>query len=275
MKYLPFVFLFLIYACTHTGEQTSKNKSSDTLNSDTLSYTYQELTKASKYLVENGTSVDSTYFRVYHPKFLDAVITGLVHSAIWLEGEDGFEEAAQAFIEGYDEFVEEESTHRVSMPWFKEIQSSVCLNTPRLLTLKTTYQQYTGGAHGNTVVIWSNYDVVQHQKIQLSDFIIKEKLPALTKMAEQQFRKMENLADTVSLEKDFFFEHGIFALNDNFGLTKDGLLFYYNEYEIKPYSEGSTTIKLPYADLKDFLSNRGKEYVKDIEKVIAYDKKTH
>ena len=273
MKYLPFVFLFLIYACTHTNEQTSKKSLSNALDNDTLSYTYQEFAKSSRYLVEHDTSVDSTYFRVSYPKFPDSTIMGLVHPAIWLEGEDGFEQAAQTFIEGYDEFVEEESTHHVSMAWFKNIQSSVCLNTPRLLTLKTTYQQYTGGAHGNTVVVWSNFDIVQHQKIQLSDIIIKEKLPALTKMAEQQFRKMENLADTASLEKDFFFERGIFALNDNFGLTKDELLFYYNEYEIKPYSEGSTTIKLPYADLKDFLSNRGKEYVKEIERAVIDDKK--
>ncbi len=267
MKNIPVVLLFLIYGCvSNTGEQSSRQVSFNTSNRDTLPYVYQYFTKSSRYLVENDTTVDSTYFRVSYPQFSDFAFNELVKPAILLEGEDSFEEASLAFIDGYDEFVEEESTHRVSMPWFKDIQSFIHLNTPTVLSLTTTYHQYTGGAHGNTVAVWSNFDIVQRKKINLTDIIIPEKLSELTRLAEQQFRKMENLADTASLEKDFFFERGIFALNDNFGLTKDDLVFYYNEYEIKPYSEGPTTIRLSYADLENFLSSQGKEYVKDIEK---------
>src|SRR5690606_9975469 len=108
--------------------------------------------------------------------------------------------------------------------WFKDVRSIVCVNTPRVLSLKTEYYQYTGGAHGNTVVLWSNYDILKKKKIVLSDIIAQDKYTELTKMAEKEFRKLENLADTASLGTDFFFEDGIFVLNDNFGFTKNSLI---------------------------------------------------
>jgi len=267
MRNLIFVPLFFMLACVgNSTDRSSQTSSADSTPVDTLSYVYRSFTKSSQYLVEKDSVVDSTNFKITYPEFSDSSINNLIKSAILIEGENNFQDAAQTFIDGYDEFIEEETTQQVRMPWFKHIQTSVSLNTPKLFALTTMYQQYTGGAHGNTVVIWSNFDVSQKQKIKLSNIISADKLPELTKKAEQRFRKMENLSDNAPLDKDFFFENGIFALNDNFGLTKDELLFYYNEYEIKPYSEGPSIIRLPYTELTDILSTQGKEYVDDIKK---------
>ncbi len=268
MKYLVFIsFLFTLGCGPGQGERTGQYDLTGAIGRDTLKYVYQSFINISKYIIENEGNMDTSYFRISYPEFSDSAINDLIKPSIWIEGEENFEHAAEAFIAGFDEFVEEESTSAIHTPWFKNIQSSVCVNSPVLFSLRTQYQQYTGGAHGNSVVIWSNFDILQNKKIELSDIIVRDKFPELTKRAEKQFRKIEDLTDTASLEKDFFFEHGIFALNDNFGLTKDELVFYYNEYEIKPYSEGITVIRLPYTGIMDILNNQGKAYIEDIQKL--------
>lgn len=235
------------------------------LTGDTLTYSYQDFIKTSQYIIANEKTIDTSYFRISYPQFSSDAFNMLIKPAIWIEDENSLDEAAQSFIEGYDEFVEDPSTQVLTAAWFKDIQSRIYLNTPKVLSLKTEYHQYTGGAHGNNVAIWSNYDVLRAKKIELSDIISQDKYAELTKIAEKEFRRIENLADTASLKEDFFFTDGIFTLNDNFGLTKSNLIFFYNEYEIKPYSEGNTIIELPYADLGNVLNKRGKGYIKSIQ----------
>jgi len=56
------------------------------------------------------------------------------------------------------------------------------------------------------------------------------------------------------LEKDGgLFENKI-AYNDNFAVTKEGLKFYYNNYEIAPYASGPTEILITYSELNDLIS---------------------
>jgi hypothetical protein len=139
------------------------------------------------------------------------------------------------------------------------------LNTPLFLTLKTSIDQYTGGAHGNHLTFFAVFDLDLFKKMELTDLIVTGKLKDLTKLAEKHFRRQENLSDTSNLSKDFFFEDGIFALNDNFGLTKDKLIIYYNEYEIRPYADGITTIEIPYEEVQEILNARAKRYIKSIQ----------
>ncbi len=165
----------------------------------------------------------------------------------------------------YNEFVEENSTKYIFFPWYKNVVATVWINTPLVLTLSTFVDEYTGGAHGLHYNILSNIDVTTKRKIELKDIIQKEKMKDFTKKAETLFRKLENLSQNESLEDKFFFENGIFALNDNFGLTKSNLVFYFNEYEIKPYAEGPTTLEIPYEEIDEFLSPQGKTYVASLK----------
>jgi hypothetical protein len=104
------------------------------------------------------------------------------------------------------------------------------------------------------------------RKIELTDVVEAEKIETLRQIAERHFRNVENLSDTTSLATDYFFTDGIFVLNDNFGFTENNLMFYYNEYEIKPYVKGSTTVEIPYTEIVEILSVRGQEYINSFKK---------
>jgi hypothetical protein len=45
------------------------------------------------------------------------------------------------------------------------------------------------------------------------------------------------------------FEGGKFALPENMGLTRDGVLLFYNSYEVAAYAEGETKFVIPYGKL--------------------------
>ena len=74
----------------------------------------------------------------------------------------------------------------------------------------------------------------------------------LTYMASTIFRKQEGLSPTQSLE-NYFFENQKFSLNTNFLITKKGLLFYYNSYEIRSYAEGPMELLVPYTAISGLL----------------------
>ena len=261
-----FIFFFVTISCANERTKTTSSaSSSEYALQDTVDYSYHTKREISPYFVGDSTHIDTAYYQITYPIFANKEIDNALQEAIFIDRENNADEAALSFLNGYNEFVEESSTIAIHSAWYKKAQSQIILNTPLFLTLQTSIQEYTGGAHGNHVTIFTVFDTDRLKKLKLEEIIATGKLNELTKKAETKFRKQESLSDTSSLTKDFFFEDGIFALNDNFGLTKDRLIIYYNEYEIKPYSEGVTVIELPYEDISDILNARGKRYINNIQ----------
>jgi hypothetical protein len=44
---------------------------------------------------------------------------------------------------------------------------------------------------------------------------------------------------------------------DNFYITRDGIGFYYNQYDIAPYASGAFDIFIPFSELNDVLIKGG------------------
>ena len=259
---LFFFFSFLSISCL--GNQSNTATTQETTNIDTIKYSFKSIKKTSQYLAGEEDVLDTAYYSIKFPHFEKKEINDIIVGGIFIDGEENEDQAAQSFIDGYNEFVEESSTKKLRYAWFKEVNTDILSISPLLISLQTFVNEYTGGAHGNHYAIISNYDLNTQKKIELAEMLLPNQFKNLTKIAEKHFRKQENLDDSASLSKDFFFEDGIFALNDNFGLTKKSLIIYYNEYEIKPYAEGPTTLEIPLNELDNILSDRGKKYIQSI-----------
>lgn len=273
-------FLFIALLCRCGSPQTDRDHEATapvidstlsdsivrkTTSIDSISFVYQDVRIESPYLSGDADNPDTSYYQIRYPVFSQAPINTLVRNAIFVEGEVDAKQAAQAFVDGYNEFVEEESTQYITA-WVKEIESKVVINAPHLLSICTRLYEYAGGAHGHSVAIWNNYDLQNMRKISIHDLVNEQQLPHFTAIAEQKFRDAEGLNTDSPLDKDFFFTDGIFALNDNFGLTENDFIFYYNEYEIKPYAQGSTAIRIPYSEIMDMLTPAGRAYLTKINK---------
>lgn len=63
---------------------------------------------------------------------------------------------------------------------------------------------------------------------------------------------------TLLADAGYWFEDGRFALADNSAVTRRGLRFRHDAYEIAPYSTGPTTLDLPWAVVAPMLQVKEK-----------------
>ncbi|PRD56176.1 DUF3298 and DUF4163 domain-containing protein [Sphingobacterium gobiense] len=255
------------YNCVNRNtsqEDTSAVQNSLAPVTDTLDYHMEAFKEISPYFSADGTALDTTYYAARYPVFSAAIDT-LVREAIFVDGEHTPSQVAESFLGGFNEYAEEQinSDQPSFHAWFRNQDCEVVLNVPGFLTLKNAISEYTGGAHGIEIEIWSNYDIQNRSKLALTD-LFQDTL-ALRQIVEHHFKKQEQLSDTSSYGSAYFFEDETFTLAENFGLTRAGLLFHYNPYEIKSYAEGPTTLIVPYHALTDVMTDKGKRLLKAIK----------
>lgn len=118
--------------------------------------------------------------------------------------------------------------------------------------------------YSNATTSFINWDVKQKKNLKLTDILTEDYNTPLNKVAEKIFRKEENLTDTSSLKRDYFFPNSVFRLNNNFLITPVGLRFVYNVGEIKPKAAGQTEVLVPYDQIKTLLKPNSvvSQYVK-------------
>ncbi|MFR4739052.1 DUF3298 domain-containing protein [Phocaeicola coprocola] len=120
--------------------------------------------------------------------------------------------------------------------------------------------QYTGGAHPNTLAKYMNINAQTGKLITADDVFRKEDNAKICSLIMKELikevnKKMET--DTISsieglqsvgilLDTDIY-------IPENFMLGKDGVTFYYNRYEIAPYSAGDFSLTVPYDDINVYL----------------------
>jgi hypothetical protein len=140
-----------------------------------------------------------------------------------------------------------------SMCYSLDAHIKVIRQDSSLTTLETGGYVFKGGAHPLSYTGFINWDTKTNKSITLTDLIDRNNLEKFNRIAEGIFRKNEKLTDTASLANDYFFKDNKFALSDNFAITPTGLKFLYNQYEIKPYAAGITTLVIPYSQIKNLL----------------------
>lgn len=136
--------------------------------------------------------------------------------------------------------------------WFKELKGELVHQAENWVTMRFEDAEYTGGAHPNTFVQFINLDgngKLIDVRARITD---NAKLLAL---AEAAFRKERGFPATGSLnDQGMQFEKDRFVLPAELALGKEGLIFFYNAYEVGPYAAGPTEFSLPLADLKGVIN---------------------
>ena len=138
---------------------------------------------------------------------------------------------------------------------------------------------YTGGAHGNNVLTYFNFDsetglsftlndLVQDTttlKNMVYDAILKQVDLGYLFVPEDSFVDLDesrnntndNLSEKIDknnfeLEQERFFNE-VFYLTENFLISTEGLVFAYQPYEIAPYSTGIIQVVLPFSEIQFLL----------------------
>ncbi len=94
-----------------------------------------------------------------------------------------------------------------------------------------------------------NFNLKDGKPLEWKDlFTDIEQLKALVEM---KFREVRNLPEGSNLNELGFFWDDPFELPQNFELQAEGILFWYNPYEIASYAEGPTDFTLSHEQLKE------------------------
>jgi len=247
------VIVFALTACQWGGIEKQK----PAINIDTLAYTYQLVKQRAD---DCGNKPDSgcTVAAIKYPVFKNEPILNdtITNKLIGLFGSDKKDRTLEAyctsFLKSYADFKNEKDA-RKGVFFTLSAYSTLIRQDSSLTTLEVGGYDYNGGAHGNTIINFINWNTKSKKSIQLSDILTGGYEKQLTSLAEIIFRKNENLDANASLKDNYFFKGGKFALNNNYSITPEGIRFLYNIYEIKPYAAGRTDLLIPYIQIKYLL----------------------
>lgn len=139
--------------------------------------------------------------------------------------------------------------------YYKSIESKVQLYKKHLLVYRIDYNEYTGGAHGIYMSTFFNIDLRTLRPVRLNDIFVGDYKDTLTELLWMQLMADQKVSTNQELEDMGYASTGDLEPIENFYLSPEGITFYYNVYEITPYSMGTTQITLPYEAVTHLLSD--------------------
>lgn len=160
------------------------------------------------------------------------------------------------FFESYHHYSEgiENIRELNSFNWKKTLSMEVIYNANQLLSLRFRKHAYSGGGQGISIQENHVFDSKSGKKLALNDFLIPGFEAKLNIMLDKKFRILNGLKRDESLRPAGFLIDQI-EYSANFYINNDGIGFYYNVYEVAPYSTGTTELFIPFHELQTLLSS--------------------
>ncbi|MEZ5194822.1 MAG: DUF4163 domain-containing protein [Bacteroidales bacterium] len=158
------------------------------------------------------------------------------------------EEIVERVINDYKAF-KLEFPDAVTGGYMQTTESTITYQSNHLVSFLLESDVYSGGAHGSHMKEFLNINPQTGKKIVIEDMITRKS--EFNKLVENKLRaklgmgSQDNWADFTFLDQ--------FILPANMGLTTEGLLLIYNEYEILSFADGITEIFLTMEELNPFL----------------------
>jgi hypothetical protein len=142
--------------------------------------------------------------------------------------------------------------------WFLEREVQVVTDSAGLVSLRCAEQTFLGGAHPLSTVRLASFEASSGRRFVKRDLIAPDSEKTFSGVLEKAFRTVRNLSPEANLKNEgFWIEEGKFPVTSNIAVRPDGLLFYYNPYEVAPYSMGPTEVFIPFNDLGGIVPMEG------------------
>jgi len=250
IKTLSLLFIIaLLFSCE------SKKVTDSNLAFDIKEYHYSQEDSLTAYVI-----ADVNYFQIDSKNELAQEINSIVLSE-YKEAKEEIPADPNQLLSLYFYMQVEELKEMIAeigetaaLPYEVNYDANVALNNDSLFTFEMRYYSYTGGAHGNRNITFSNYSLKTNQLIRLTDLFSEQEILVLNKMGEKSFRESLNIEETKSLGELGYSFVGGFKLPNNFLLQSDSIQFYYAPYEIGPYSLGDAEFSISYKAIKQVLT---------------------
>jgi hypothetical protein len=123
----------------------------------------------------------------------------------------------------------------------------ITYNQNCFLSLYFDQYEYAGGAHGLTVRYSDTWNLPKSKRMELAEFF-----PHRTHYRDFVIQTINmQIENEMSAGNAMYFENYSQLVKENFKtnnfyLTKEGLVIYFQQYDIAPYASGLPTFTIPY-----------------------------
>jgi hypothetical protein len=130
----------------------------------------------------------------------------------------------------------------------REVTGKNLWQSPQFVSFETNATSFTGGAHGSYATVLGTYDLSSGKSVEL--LAVVKDTAALVPMLEAGFvEAKKDGTQEVKLSDLLFEEFKRLPVTTNFCILKEGILFFYNPYEVASWAVGSTPITLTWEQL--------------------------
>jgi hypothetical protein len=134
------------------------------------------------------------------------------------------------------------------------LTASVKEVSPRLIVVELhTTQSLTGVAQTISATQYLNWEREKRRVLALDEALLPGRRPAFEAVLKAEHDRWVRSVGDAKRDPATFNRMWPFQENDNFALTRDGLVVKYDAYSIAPYSSGEPEITIPYASLSGIL----------------------
>ena len=154
----------------------------------------------------------------------------------------------KAYFEGLKESLDERMSE-LPQTWEQSSSMKMFSQLHSFLTVQYKSDGYTGGAHGYYSELYRIFDLESNRKLELEDVLKVRDAKIWSRILMTHF--LENDLERGQAEMLLVKE---IPLNDNFYFDQQNVYFLYNQYEIAAYAAGPVLIKIPFSEIKPFLT---------------------
>lgn len=257
--------VLMFYSCKEEYRPTAKHEKKEKLTTVTDKINFTNLEYSKEYgSCENKDSA-CIKIQINYPRFT---------ADIWSNVVDSLNETVSSFITSPNfedtsfQTLDELSLHMIDdykslikeypgyiFHWYNKRNVSVIFKNDNFLSLELSEVSFTGGAHPNYLTILKTFSLVDGSTLVLGDLIHESSLDSMIQLGEKKFKTAKEIpVDSTLSSAGFWFENDKFYLPTNFALLEEGLKFFYDTYEIAPYSFGPTTLLFKKDELKPYVN---------------------
>ena len=197
-----------------------------------------------------GSGLDSAVRQVVNGAIIGAIGQQVTGKSGYVGDKLTLENAARHFFDLYYEANDKDAYYAA---WEWTTSGEILFLSQKLLSLGIENYNYSGGAHPNTYSVYLNFNLETGKEIKLKDLVKNKR--ALEKLARSAFFRAKGISDSKGLPG----ADDVFQFPENFGITEEGLYFFYNPYEAGPYAAGPLDFVLSWKDLEG-ICNRPEFY---------------
>ncbi|XMO87758.1 DUF3298 and DUF4163 domain-containing protein [Algibacter sp. AS12] len=230
-KYLILIsFLFILFSCKNESETIFTETNITTQNNTIVEVNIPQASGNEAVANQINSEINKAIISALHIGYPDEITSTSIEESIAL-----FTEEFKAFKTDFPETGEQ---------WEAQIDGEVMYQSPKLTTIAITSYINTGGAHGNLIISFLNFNSETGQLLKNSDLF--NNMEGFKTLSKSYFT-------TATIDKSLLLDIDSFKLPQNIGYSEDGVILLYNTYEIAPYSSGIIEFAVPFKAAEPYL----------------------